>query len=177
MLEVATELFYSRGVHEVGMDELIAVAGLGKATVYRLFATKDDLIRAYLERAAARVLAHVDRDLADHPDDPREALRAVLRGVWTHASRDGFRGCAFSNASAEFDDPRHPARTIARRYRAQLRRRLNVPGEQIAPELGDQLAVLIDGIYANAAHLGPTGPAEAAYQLAQSLVEGEGAAT
>lgn len=41
MLDAASALFYARGVHEVGMDELIRATGLGKATVYRLFATKD----------------------------------------------------------------------------------------------------------------------------------------
>ena len=53
------------------MDELIAAIGLGKATVYRLFPSKDALIGAYLRRLAQTILAAIDADIARHRDDPR----------------------------------------------------------------------------------------------------------
>jgi len=89
--------------------------------------------------------------------------------------RPQFRGCAFNNASIEFDQPAHPARIEARRYREQLALRLTRLARQLAgprrgTPLGQQLAVLIDGAYANAAHLGPDGPAAAGLNLARQLV-------
>jgi AcrR family transcriptional regulator len=175
VLDTAARLFYARGVHEVGMDELVRATGLGKATVYRLFASKDALVAAYLERLSASILAAVDADVARHPDDPAAAVRAIFAAISEDVGRPTFRGCPFNNASIEFDDPAHPARRAARRYREALHRRLVDLAEGVAPgrggELGARLALLVDGMYVNAAHLGAAGPAAAGPALADALLE------
>jgi len=174
VLDTAGELFYARGVHEVGMDELVRATGLGKATVYRLFATKDELIGAYLRRLSADILALVDVEIERHAADPRAAVRAIFAAVAADLHRPTFRGCAFNNASIEFPDPQHPARAAARDYRHQLHQRLLTLSNRIDPArgdaLGDQLALLIDGMYTSAAHLGPAGPAAAGPALADALI-------
>jgi AcrR family transcriptional regulator len=172
VLDVAAKLFYARGVHEVGMDELVRSTGFGKATVYRLFPTKDALVGAYLKRTAREILALVDRDMAER--DAEDAVRAIFAAIEADLARPGFRGCAFNNASIEFDDPGHPARVAAREYRAALRTRLRALAEKVAPgdgeRLGDRLALLIDGMYTSAAHLGPDGPAGGGPELADALL-------
>lgn len=174
MLDAAAELFYARGVHEVGMDELVEHTGLGKATVYRLYSTKDDLIGAYLERAHVAIMDAIDNDIANS-DGPASALRRIVESIWEHVNSPGFRGCAFNNASTEFDDADHPARAIARRHRTRLRDHLVDLADRLDPErgaeLGEQLAVVIDGIYLNAAHLGPDGPAASGHRLALALID------
>src|SRR5690348_14332780 len=172
VLDVAATLFYARGVHEVGMDELIRATGFGKATVYRLFPTKDALIGAYLQRRAARIHALIDADIDRHGDDPAAAIDAIFRAIAADIGRDGFRGCAFNNASIEFADPDHPARRAARDYRAglldRLRRLTHALGAgDAASRLADELALIIDGMYTNAAHLGSAGPTARGPQLAQ----------
>ena len=154
------------------MDELIADLGLSKMTLYRLYSTKDALVAAYLQRLQTTVLALIDRDIQHHPEDPAAALDAILDAVEHDVSRPGFRGCPFGNAAVDYDDPAHPARTIARDYRHQLRRRLRRLSERLTGQrdLGDQLAVLIDGAYLNATHLGPRGPARTGLALARQLV-------
>ena len=173
VLDTAAELFYARGVHEVGMDELVRATGFGKATVYRLFPTKDALVGAYLERHARAILELIDRDIAER--EPADAVRAIFGAIEADLARPGFRGCAFNNASIEFDDPRHPARVAAREYRAALRSRLRELAEAVAPgqgeRLGDQLALLVDGMYTSAAHLGPDGPAGGGAELAWALLD------
>ena len=156
------------------MDELVRATGLGKATVYRLFPTKDALVGAYLERLAHDVLSAIDADVERHAGDPAGAVQAIFAAIAAHLARPGFRGCAFNNASIEFDDPQHPARVAARAYRATLRERLAALAEALAPgeggPLGDRLALLVDGMYVNAAHLGSDGPAAAGPALADALV-------
>jgi AcrR family transcriptional regulator len=173
VLDTAARLFYARGVHEVGMDELVRETGLGKATVYRLYPTKDALVAGYLDRLAQQILAEVDRQSAALP--PADALRAVLAAVRADIARPGFRGCAFNNASIEYDDPRHPARAAAREYRTALHARLRTLADRLLPDqaraLGGQLAVLVDGAYTNAAHLGPQGPAADGLALAGHLID------
>ena len=180
VLDTAQRLFYARGVHEVGMDELVRETGLGKATVYRLYPTKDDLVAAYLARLAASILQQVDALAADN-EDPGQALLGVLAAIEQDLRRPTFRGCAFNNASIEFDDPDHPARVEARRYREQLAQRLTelaqrLAGQRRGAELGRQLAVLVDGAYTSAAHLGPDGPAAAGLKLARQLIKAEASA-
>jgi AcrR family transcriptional regulator len=166
-------MFYARGVHEVGMDELIARTGLGKATVYRLFPSKADLIGAYLQRLSEAILAAIDADIAQH--DPAGALLRVIDAVEKDLRRPSFRGCPFNNASIEFSDAGHPARVAARIYREQLTDRLTsvasaAAGKARGRVLGAQLAALIDGAYTSAAHLGPDGPAAQGLDLARRLV-------
>jgi AcrR family transcriptional regulator len=175
VLDVAGELFYARGVHEVGMDELIRATGFGKATVYRLFPTKDELIGAYLQRRADRIHALIDADIERHSASPAAAIRALFAAVAEDVARDGFRGCAFNNASIEFADPGHPARRVARQYRAGLLERLRrltraLAGGRAGRDLADELALVIDGMYTSAAHLGPGGPARRGPALARALV-------
>jgi AcrR family transcriptional regulator len=176
VLDTAARLFYARGVHEVGMDELVGATGLGKATVYRLFATKDALVGAYLDRLARTILAAIDAQ-AEAAPTPRVALLAVLGAVAADLARPEFRGCAFNNASIEFADPQHVARAAARDYRAALHVRLRALAGAALPSrpaeadaLAGQLATLIDGAYTSAAHLGPDGPAAAGLALARALV-------
>lgn len=176
MLDTAARLFYARGVHEVGMDELVRQSGLGKATVYRLFPTKDTLVGAYLQRLAAEILGEIDAQ--SDATTPALALHAVLTAVQADLGRPGFRGCPFNNASIEYEDPQHPAREAARDYRTALHARLHAQALRLIPDqpepaaaLAGQLATLIDGAYTSAAHLGADGPAAAGLALAHQLVE------
>ena len=129
----------------------------------------------YLRRLAGTILAAIDADIARHGGAPAAALLAILDAVEADLCRPGFRGCAFNNASIEYDDPAHPARAQARSYRQALRARLTGLATQLdpagGPALGGQLAVLVDGAYTSAAHLGPDGPAADGLRLARQLVE------
>src|SRR5260221_597681 len=49
ILETATDLFYREGIRAVGIDTIIARSGVAKMSLYRNFASKDDLVVAFLE--------------------------------------------------------------------------------------------------------------------------------
>ena len=177
VLDVASELFYARGVHEVGMDELVRATGYGKATVYRMYPTKDALIAAYLQRRADRIYAIIDADITRHAGNPARAIRSIFKAVAADVAGEDFRGCAFNNASIEFADREHPARAVSRAYREGLVERLRelaraaTPDRRAARDLADDLALVIDGMYTSAAHLGPGGPARRGAALARHLVD------
>ncbi len=95
------------------MDELVRGTGLGKATVYRLFPTKDALVGAYLDRLAESILAEVDTHHR-HARSARRAVRHPYDAVQADIIDQTFRGCPFNNASIEYDNPHHPARVVAR---------------------------------------------------------------
>jgi AcrR family transcriptional regulator len=112
VLDTADRLFFSVGVHAVGVDRIIDEAGVARATLFRHFRTKDDLIAAYLERRAARSRAALADLRADHAD-PHRMLAAIADVVDDYRDQPGFRGCEFINAAAEFAEPGHPAHRLA----------------------------------------------------------------
>ena len=100
LLEAANELFYDEGVHTVGIDRVIERAGVAKASLYNSFGSKDELVRAYLEKRHERVAASITRYLERY-SDPRERLLGVFEAQGELFVEQGFRGCAFVSASAE----------------------------------------------------------------------------
>jgi AcrR family transcriptional regulator len=107
LLNTATRLFYAEGLHAVGVDRVIAEAQVTRATLYRHFPSKDDLLVAYLTQVdeAIRTRAEAARSSGADPDD---IIRSVAQAIADDIKSPGFRGCAFLNAAAEYPDPGHP---------------------------------------------------------------------
>src|ERR1017187_6004453 len=76
IVRTASELFYNHGFHAVGIDLIIERAGVAKATLYRHFSTKDDLISAYLEDADARFSEWFDASI--NPDERHPLAQRLL---------------------------------------------------------------------------------------------------
>jgi AcrR family transcriptional regulator len=138
ILSASQQLFRDQGINGTGMDQLCAVAEVSKRTLYQHFAGKDELIAEHLRRFDPDVLPEVfDRaDLA-----PRERLLAVFD---IHSPL-----CPFIAAAVEIQDPGHPARVLARDYKRAFAARLTEAAREAGatdPEqLGEQLALLLDG--------------------------------
>lgn len=150
ILTTASDLFYRRGVHAVGIDLIIERADVAKASLYRHFGTKDDLIAAFLEREDAEFWAAWDAVAAEH-DDPAAELTAQLEWIGARVGRPGYRGCPQINVAAEFSDAEHPARLVAATHKRELRDRLTrlaqALGVRDPNELGGQLTILINGAF------------------------------
>lgn len=153
ILSTACGLFYRQGVHAVGVDTVIAEAGVAKSSLYRHFRSKDDLIAAYLQVEDDAFWEQWDAAAGSAADSPAAALTAVLAWIGRKIAASGFRGCPQLNAAAEFPDPEHPARRVAGAHRTELRRRLGVLVDQLDvadPALAtDQLWLLVEGAFAN----------------------------
>ncbi len=107
LLSTASRIFYAEGIHAVGIDRIVAEARVTRATLYRHFPGKEDLVLAHLAAADHAIREQVGKAVA--AGLPAAAtLRAVSRGIADAIMSDGFRGCAFLNAAAEYPDPEHP---------------------------------------------------------------------
>jgi AcrR family transcriptional regulator len=115
ILGTATRLFYTEGVHAVGIDRIIAEATVAKATFYHHFPAKDELVRAYLEAEYQRQRQVVEALRASAK--PRTALVKIFEGLGETGAGATFRGCPFTNAAAEYPDPTHPVRRTIAEYR------------------------------------------------------------
>ncbi|XKK58769.1 TetR/AcrR family transcriptional regulator [Streptomyces sp. ARC32] len=107
LLGTATKIFYSEGIHSVGIDRITAEAQVTRATLYRHFSGKEDLILAYLDQADRGIRAQVAAAVSGTPSAAGQ-VRAVARSIVDGIRSPGFRGCAFLNAVAEYPDPEHP---------------------------------------------------------------------
>ncbi|MFD0784804.1 TetR/AcrR family transcriptional regulator [Micromonospora azadirachtae] len=107
LLATATRIFYGEGIHSVGVDRIIAEAKVTRATFYRHFPGKEDLVVAYLQAADQAIRDHVEVALAAGLPAP-DALRAIAESIARDVQSAGFRGCAFLNAVAEYPDPDNP---------------------------------------------------------------------
>ena len=124
ILAVARELFYRRGIHAVGVDAIAEAAGTNKMTLYRHFASKDELVAACLRAFADQVTADWDAIAAAHPGDPKAELTAWLQHMGQWFIDEAGRGCALANAAVELPDPDHPARQVIREHKSAVRERL-----------------------------------------------------
>src|SRR3954467_10588201 len=111
--QTARELFYRQGIRAVGVDEIVSRAGVTKPSLYRAFASKDELAAAYLRDYSRDYFERFGAVLARHPGDPRAQILDWLEGLSERATAEGYRGCGITNAVAEHPDPAHPARAAA----------------------------------------------------------------
>lgn len=194
ILDVAARLFYEQGIRAVGMKQIIDEAGSGKSLLYGHFATKDDLVEAYLERAAARLERSSARALQAAGDDPGERIVALVTEAGHRVLRPGGRGCPFRNYLVEFPDGDEPGATeesgaeagtrpaaLARRTLKESRSVLDRSAKELAGPvagavLAEQIGLIMDGLFARASYRArdddepPVSAVLAAVELAHTLV-------
>lgn len=116
ILLAAHELFYREGIRATGIDRVIAESGVAKATFYRYFPSKDDLIRDFLEYRHRRWMAWFVDALQRHGGGVK-ALAPTLREWFTD---QGFRGCAFINSVGELGGTMPEVVEITRRHKQEM---------------------------------------------------------
>ena len=179
LLEAAARRFYADGVAATGIDTITAEAGVAKMSLYNNFASKADLVRAYLEARHEEWLGLYRRRL-DQADGPREGVLAVFDAYADHAEQayeHGFRGCGLLNAAAELPAG-DPGRAVVRAHKEEvedlfaghlselLRSR---PDE--ARALAEHLSFMLEGAVARAGLEGDSTRLHHARQLASALLD------
>jgi AcrR family transcriptional regulator len=174
ILSTASQLFYREGARAVGIDLVIERAGVAKASLYRHFRTKDDLIAAFLAREDEHFWSCWDEVAAKHVSDPERELNEHMHWIGERVARLNYRGCPQLNIAAEFPDADHPARKVAIEHKNELRRRLagiamrlRVPNPE---ELSKQLLVLVNGAFVSSHALEGTDAATLLERAANALV-------
>jgi AcrR family transcriptional regulator len=175
LLNAAYELFSRRGIRAVGTDEVIERAGVARATLYRHFATKDDLVLAVLQRRE-ELWTHglIEAQSAQRGATPEEQLLAIFDVLhdWFQ-NRDGYEGCSFINVLLELG-PDHPAgqASIAHidNVRDIVRQRAVAAGLHDVEEFAQSWHILMKGAIILAA-VGDLDAAQCAQKMARTLIE------
>ncbi|WP_328450909.1 TetR/AcrR family transcriptional regulator [Amycolatopsis sp. NBC_00438] len=172
ILETATRLFDRHGVHAVGMQEIIDECGCGKNLLYSRFASKDDLVVAYLRRRVEdweKLVA----DALEAAGTPAAQLVELVRENGVRATAPGARGCPLRNTVVEFPGREHPAHRVSAdhfaRVRTQLRELARATSAAEPDRLADRILLIIDGLYAHGPIFGEDA-AKAAVEFAEDVV-------
>jgi AcrR family transcriptional regulator len=176
ILDTAFRLFYAHGPRGVGVDTVIAESGVAKATLYKHFPSKEDLVLAYLDRVDEAWFGQLRAAARAAGKDPRAQLVGMFDALTTAARREGYHGCAFINAAAEAATGTDVhARTVehknvVRAWVTDLARRA---GARDPEDLGRALTLLLDGGLAAGVLDGDPAVTDAAKSAAAVLVQAD----
>jgi AcrR family transcriptional regulator len=174
ILLTAHDLFYRDGIRATGVDRLIAESGVAKLTFYRHFASKDDLIRAFLDHRHARWMAWFVSALGRHGGAPGGGLLPLLAAMEEWFTGPDFRGCAFINAVAEVAGSLPDVAGIAQRHKQDMERVIAdlLPDSPRKSAIAHAAAVAVDGAIVQAQIGAEAGGAKQALDGLEMLLKG-----
>jgi AcrR family transcriptional regulator len=174
ILAVACDLFYRHGIKAVGVESVAEAAGTNKMTLYRHFASKDELVAEYLRRLAEKANASWDKRAAELPGNPRAQLRAWLKDVAEHLGSGEERGCPLSNAAVELPEKDHPARRVIEAFKGAQRERITklcAAAGLAEPELlADELFLLLEGARVTVQSMGREGLGDRLLRMGEAMI-------
>lgn len=173
ILATAFRLFYAHGLRAAGIDTIIAESGVAKATFYKYFPAKDDLILAYLEHVDGVWSGQLHAAAEAAGPEPARQLVGLFDALTTACRRDGYRGCAFINAAAESPSgTRVHERTVAHKQSilAWITELAERAGAGNPEALARSLTLILDGGLASGVLDADPAAAAAAKATAEQLV-------
>lgn len=166
VLAAADRLFYEQGYLATGVAELMKEAEVAKASFYYHFASKTDLVVAYLEQRSSDWFASLVRAVEGHAA-PSDRVRALFDFLESWLVGTGFRGCAFLNIIPEFPDPQSRPRFVVRKAKQALREYVAALCAAAGqPDAGDEVFLLVEGATAQSAAMTDAWPVRAARRAA-----------
>lgn len=174
ILRVASALFYEHGIRAVGMARVIDGAGCGKNLLYRHFPSKEDLVLAYLERAAGIRDDAIRQAVSGLERVPSAALVAITREAADRVSDPEFGGCPFRSYLREMRETDDRAGSFALGQIEGVRTRIEALVADLGTEDPDRLTeriwLVLEGLYASVSYADRAGTATAGVGLVQELL-------
>ncbi len=170
LLKTAYELFNQQGYCATGIDQILKASGVSKATLYKHFKSKNELILAVLKLRHENILVQLS--------DARSVMDFFSHyEFWFHAPQ--FFGCNYINACAEFTSPQHVVHDYAKTHKAEVFRLLydcichEFPrlSKTKKKQLARQIQLLLEGATVTAQVNNDPGSIQTAREIAQQLIK------
>jgi AcrR family transcriptional regulator len=178
ILAVADDLFRRHGIRGVGVEAIAEAAGTNKMTLYRHFASKDELIAEWMRGIIATKDAVWDEMVAKHPNDPTAQIIDWSRRTAAALAQMEERGSPILNALAELPEADHPARKVIDEHRTREHASLLILCREAGfpePELtADQFYMLLEGAKSCVQCIGLKRVGEHLVRLVDSMVVARG---
>jgi len=149
ILDTASELFYKKGIHRVGIDEIISQSGVAKMTLYKHFSSKNRLIEEVMRRRNEQWNHWFFETVEKCGGSPKERLIAIYDVLEDWFTAPDFGGCPFSMTASQLMDTQHSAYKFClapkQAIYSYILKLVNEAKIDNAEELSQQLLVLIGG--------------------------------
>ena len=155
LIDTALILFNQFGYHATGIDLILAESGVSKATLYKHFRSKEELILAALQLRHEQVVSKLQDKIEANKQnkentDPVENVLVIFDNLNEWFNSETFFGCNFINVSAEYADPNHPINIFAAKHKQVI---VNMIAEQLTTkennqatqQKADQIGLLVEG--------------------------------
>jgi AcrR family transcriptional regulator len=174
ILAAARNLFYRHGIRAIGVDAIAEAAGTNKMTLYRHFASKDELVAECLRQFAAEAEGRWAQLEAAHPGDPRAQLRAWAKRAAEFLADAQARGCPLCNAAVELPEKDHPGRKVIEACKTSQRNHLarlcRAAGALRPEQLADELFLMLEGALVSVQSVGHEGLGARFLRMAQAAI-------
>ncbi|HCS50206.1 TetR/AcrR family transcriptional regulator [uncultured Rubinisphaera sp.] len=175
LIETAEQLLYAEGIQAVGIDRIIAEAGVAKMTLYNHFPSKDDLVLAVLEFREAKFDAMFEKWMERHRKVGMDGLEAFFAALKDWFKSPGFRGCMFINSNVELADAEHAASKFSAQHKERFYEMLKqniaeYAGTTKADMVAPAIALMVEGAIVTAVMQQSIEPADVARDAALMLV-------
>jgi AcrR family transcriptional regulator len=180
ILDAAYDLFSRSGVRAIGVDTITSEADVAKMTLYRNFASKNDLALAFLALREQRwTVGWVQDEVLRRASTPAGQLLAIFEIFSEWFARDDFEGCAFVTSLLEFENRADPVRQACVVHLANIRAFVcelaTAAGVEDPERVAAQWHILMKGSIV-AAHEGDRDAAMKARELGELLLARHGVA-
>lgn len=149
ILSTATSLFQTQGINSTGVDNIVAVAGTTKMTLYKYFRTKEALILEVLQKSQQDFQHWLDEKLNSSSKKPSDKIQQLFDYIEEWISSPEFIGVAFIKASAEFPNEKNPIHQLSsqqsREFRQFISKLATEANIKDAEGLALQLSLLFEG--------------------------------
>jgi AcrR family transcriptional regulator len=177
ILETASMLFYTEGIHAVGVDRVAQESKVAKATLYEQFGSKEELVAACLRERSAQWRRGLAEPVLSRAGSPSLRVGRVFDLLGRSFTERDYRGCPFINAAAEYPGRDGPVPAAIKGHRASVRQLfvdllVPLPSSARRDQLVDQLVLLYDGAMITAELDWSSHPHLAAKAAATRLLEG-----
>lgn len=176
IVAVSSRLFYEQGYNTTGINQIIAEAGIAKASLYHHFPSKNDLLHKYLEEKDQSLFEQLDNFLTPY-SHPRDCLIALFDFRIKRQLDQHFGGCAFVKASVEVPEEKE-AHQIISRHKEHFKRFIKTLVKQLEgqhllrpDQLSDTLYLLMEGAIADAQIMKNKTSLAKAKKIAQQLLK------
>ena len=145
----AARLFYEQGYNSTGINQIIAEAGVAKASLYAHFPSKIDILKKYLQNTSESSI-EVFRSIVEQKQTPKDKVLGIFDSLLTFSNETSFNGCQFLNIAAEIPQSNEDVLALIQGHKNKIRQLFVEILEPINKEkLADELYILFEGALAS----------------------------
>ena len=150
ILATATDLFHTRGINSTGVDTIVAVAGTTKMTLYKHFASKEDLILEVLQKSQLDFQTWLSDKLNSTSKKPNDNIQQLFNYVEEWVNSPAFIGVGFIKASAEFPNEENPIHQLSHQQSREFRQFISKLAKKASIKDADGLALQLSLLFEGA---------------------------